>query len=165
MASLYELTQEWLQLQDMLEDPDIPDDAIQDTLEALEGAIEWKADGYAKVIRNMEASITAIKAEKDWLTKKQNRLEASIGRLKERLQEAMITTGKRKIKTDLFTFAIQKNGGKLPVVLDVDVADLPDDFVIITEKADLKAIGEYLETHPDCVMAHFGERGESLRIR
>ena len=70
----------------------------------------------------------------------------------------MVQTGKRKIKTDLFSFTVAKNGGALPVIVDVDTEDLPDECVVITEKPDLKALAALK-------FAHFGERGETLRIK
>lgn len=44
--NLYELTGQFLILQQMLEDPDAEIDVIKDTMEAVEGEIEVKADGY-----------------------------------------------------------------------------------------------------------------------
>ena len=167
--NLYELTEDYLKLQQMLEDPDVDQQAVTDTLEAMDFAIEDKADGYAMVIRNMEGSIAAIKMEVDRLTSKKVLLEAGIKRLKANLQEAMVATGKRKIKTDLFSFNIQKNGGAIPVIVDVPVEDLPDECVIITEAPDKKALAALLQDPENkdhyAKYAHFGERGESLRIK
>ena len=163
--NLYELTSEFLQLQQMLEDPDMESQLLADTMEAIEGEIEWKADNYAKVIKNMEASIDAIKKEQERLSNKKSILEGSIQRLKDNLQNAMYATGKTKFKTDLFSFNIQKNGGSLPVIVDVETEKLPDDLVIVSEKPDLKAIAKYIEETGDVTYAHFGERGESLRIK
>lgn len=163
--NLYELTSDFLQLQQMLEDPEMDSQLLEDTMAAIEGEIEWKADNYAKVIRNMEGSIEAIKKEEERLSNKKAVLEGSIKRLKDNLQNAMVATGKTKFKTDLFSFGIQKNGGSLPVIVDVETEKLPDDLVIITEKPDLKAIAKYIEETGDVTYAHFGERGESLRIK
>ena len=127
--------------------------------------IEIKADNYAKIIRNLEGSVAAIKAEQDRLAKKKASIEAGIKRLKNNLQESMIATGKRTFKTDLFSFNIQKNGGAAPIILDVDVSFLPDKLVRITEEPDMKAITEYIKETGDLSYAHFGERGESLRIK
>ena len=168
MANLYEITSNYLILQQMLEDPDMDPQVIHDTMESVEGELEDKADNYARIIRNMEGTIIAIKAEQERLSNKKNLLESAIKRLKENLQEAMYKTGKLKFKTDLFSFGIQKNGGKAPVILDVvSTADLPDELVRIKEEADLDAIRELLEKDPEAgaKYAHFGERGESLRIK
>lgn len=166
MASLYELTSEFLQLQQMLEDPEIDPQILADTMEAVEGELEFKADGYARIIRNMEGTITAIKAEQERLSGKKSVLESSIKRLKENLQNSMVATGKLKFKTDLFSFAIQKNGGKAPVIMDVtDTSELPDDLVRIKEEPDLDAIRAVIERDGSCKYAHLGDRGESLRIK
>lgn len=162
----YELADAFLQLQNMLEDPEVDSQAITDTMEAIEGEFEWKADGYAKVIRNMQGSLLAVDAEIERLQNKKNLLNTSIKRLKDTLQEVMVMTGKTKFKTDLFSFSIQKNGGKLPVILDVkDTSELPDELVKITESADLEAIRKLIEKDGSCKYAHLGERGESLRIK
>lgn len=163
--NIYELTADFLRLQEMIEDPDVESDEIQALMDELNDQIEKKADGYAKVIRNLEGSLAAVKTEQQKLTEKKNLLETGIKRLKEDLQAAMTATGKRKFKTDLFSFNIQKNGGADPVIVDVDTDELPDDLVIVSEKPDLKAIAAYIKETGDITFAHFGERGESLRIK
>lgn len=164
--TLYDLTNDFLKLQTMMEDPEADPQAIADTMEALDYAIEEKADGYAKVIKNLEASVVAIKTEQERLTARRNLLEGNVKRLKENLQESMIATGKRKFKTDLFNFTIQKNGGKAPVIMDIkDTSELPDDLVRITEAPDLDAIRALIEKEGSCKWAHLGERSESLRIK
>lgn len=163
--NLYELTGYYLELMQMLEDPEMDSDLINDTMDAIEDEIEVKADNYAKLIKNMEASVAAIEAEQERLQNKKNTLKSGVSRLKENLKAAMIATGKTKFKTDLFSFNVQKNGGALPVIVDVPTDKLPDDFVIVSEKPDLKAIAAYIEKTGDVTFAHLGERGESLRIK
>lgn len=164
--NLYELTDAYLQLQELMEDPDVDAQVIADTMEGIEGELEIKAENYAKVIRNMEGSIIAIDHEQDKLAAKKAILKGNVKRLKDNLQNSMIATGKRKFKTDLFSFNIQKNGGKAPVILDVkDTSELPDDLVRIKEEPDLDAIRQLIEKEGTCKFAHLGERGESLRIK
>lgn len=164
--NLYELTAEFLLLQQMFEDPEVDSQLIEDTMESLEYDFEIKADNYAKMIRNMEGSVSAIENEQERLSAKKNLLKFAIKRLKTNLQDSMIATGKRKFKTDLFSFNIQKNGGKAPVILDVqDTSELPDELVRIKEEPDMDAIRELIEKEGKCEYAHLGERGESLRIK
>ena len=165
MSTLYELKGEYLQLLQLLEDPEVEEQIVLDTLEGIDFELEIKAENYAKIIKELEGNVEVIKVEKKRLSDKQSKLEDNIKRLKENLQAAMVETGKTKFKTELFSFSIQKNGGALPVIVDVDTSELPDDLVIITEKPDLKAIAKFLEKNPDSELAHFGERGESLRIK
>lgn len=160
--NLYELTNAYLQIQQLIES----DEDYEAVLDTIDDEIEVKADGYARVIRNMEAQANAFKEEEKRLAVKRKHCEAAVTRLKQNLFESMKTTGKTKFKTDLFSFAIQKNGGKIPVIVDVkDTSELPDDLVKITESPDLEAIRKYIESTGDLSYAHFGERGESLRIK
>lgn len=159
--NLYELTTTYQQLQDLIESGE----DYEGVLDTINDEIENKADGYAKVIRNMEGQIEAFKTEEKRLAEKRKSLEHAVDRIKGNLFDSMQKTGKTKFKTELFSFAIQKNGGALPIIVDVPVDDLPDDLVIITEKPDLKAIKKLIEETGDLTYAHFGERGESLRIK
>lgn len=160
--NLYELTAVYQRLQDQIESGE----DYEGILAVIGDEIEAKADGYARVIRNMEAQVEGFKVEEKRIAEKRRRLEAAIEKLKQNLFDSMKKTGKEKFKTDLFTFAIQKNGGKIPVIVDVkDTSELPDDLVKITESPDLEAIRKYIEQTGDLTYAHFGERGESLRIK
>lgn len=163
--NLYELTTDYLHLQQMLEDPETDSEAIELWMSDIESDIEKKAENYAMVIRNMEGNLVAVKHELERFTAKKNLLESGISRLKDNLQTSMVATGKTKFKTDLFSFNIQKNGGADPVIVDVPVEELPDDLVIIKEEPNKKAIAAYIKETGDLTYAHFGERGESLRIK
>lgn len=163
MSRLYELTSDLLLLQEMLED-NIDDQCLLDTLEGVQGEYEIKLEAYCKVIKNLEADMDALKAEAKRLTDKRKVLENNVDRLKKAMFDSMKATGTDKVKGALFTVAIQRNGGKLPVIVDVDTSELPDELVKVVESPDLEAIGKLLEAG-ECKYAHFGERGESLRIK
>lgn len=165
MATMYELTGDYMAVLELATNPDIDPQAITDTLEAINAEIEIKAENTAKVLRELEGMAATLKVEEQRLAARRKSIENNMDRIKTGLYEAMKTTGKTKFKTPLFSFAIAKNGGKIPVVVDVDTADLPDEFVIVSEKPDTEAIRAYIETHGTCEYAHYGERGESLRIK
>lgn len=169
MSNIYEIASDLLYLQSMLEDPEIDPKLLADTMESVEGELEYKADQYARMMRNMESQINGIKAELERLTARKKALEANVDRMKDNLYTVMVNTGKRKFKTDLFSFNIQKNGGADPVIVDVATEDLPDECVIVSEKPDLKALAVLLKDPENskhyAKFAHFGERGESLRIK
>lgn len=163
MATLYELTGQFLELSELLDQGEYDEDLIRDTLEGVEFDLEEKAEGYAKIIRNYESDIEGMKNEEKRIRERRKALENSVRRLKDNLQAAMVQTGKTKFKKGIFSFAIQKNGGKLPVI--IDAKELPKEFVITIEKPDMDALAEYIKENPENELAHFGERGESLRIR
>ena len=162
--TLYELTGQWLELQQMIESGEFEDEILADTLEGLDGEIEEKADAYARIVRNLEADVKAYKDEEQRFYQKRKAAEHAIDRLKNNLYTAMVAMGKTKIDNDLFKIAIQKNGGALPVILDVDEEYIPDEAKVFTSRPDMKKIAELIEAG-SCDFAHFGERGESLRIK
>ena len=61
MANIYEIASDWFRVQDMMEDPELDPQTLADTLEAIEGELEVKAENYAKVMKNLEGDIAAIK--------------------------------------------------------------------------------------------------------
>lgn len=163
--NLYEITNNLLALQELLESDELDPDVLADTMEAVEGEYEIKLEGYCRVIKNLESTVTAVKNEVDRLNAKRKSLERNIDSLKSRMFDSMKTTGNTKIKGELFTVSIQKNGGKAPIIVDVDTAELPDNLVRITESPDIDAIRRYIDTVGETPYAHVGERGESLRIK
>lgn len=166
MATIYELTSDYLTVLAMATDPNIDPQAVTDTLEGIEGEFEDKADAYAKIKLELEAEAEKLKAEEMRLSERRTRIENNVKQLKKSLFDAMKQTGKTRFKTELFSFSIQKNGGKTPVIVDVPTEDLPDSFVNIIEKPNIEAIREYLEQcEGESDFAHFGERGERLSIK
>lgn len=163
--NLYEVTGNLIAVQNLLETDEFDEETLADTLEAVEGDYEVKLENYCKVIKNLEADVEALKNETKRLTDKKRSLENNIDRLKKAMFESMKQTNTSKVKGQVFTVAIQKNGGKAPVIVDVSTAELPDELVRIKEDPDIEAIRTYLENNPDSELAHFGERGESLRIK
>lgn len=163
MFSLYELTKEWENIFDMLLDPEIPEDAIFDTIEMIEADMDTKADGYAKAIRSMEGAASAIDAEIRRLQERKMSITNRKERLKQNLENMMRTTGRTKFKTALFSFNIQKNGGVLPIVFS-ECAEVPAEWLKPGDP-DTSKIREYLQNGGTLPFASLGERGESLRIR
>ena len=160
--TLYELTNDYMNLLELAEDPDIDEQAFMDTLEGIEGALEDKAEGYAKVIRTLEGDAAACDAESKRLRNKKQTIENNIKRMKTVLQYAMEITGKTKFKTPLFSFGIQKN----PASVVIDHAGMVPASYWIPQPPELdkKAIKAYIKENGDVDWAHL-EQTESLRIR
>ena len=159
--NLYDLKTEYQNIQELIENGE----PLDEELEKLNVAIEEKADGYARIIKNIEGNIEAIKSEEKRLFEKRKVQENAIARLKSNLFSAMKETGKENFKTDLFSFSVQKNGGKLPIIFDKDISEIPDGLLQIEKKLNSEIMAKYIEETGDVTYAHFGERGESLRIR
>jgi N-glycosylase/DNA lyase len=146
----------------MAEDPDIDPQAFADTLEALGGELEMKADGYARVMKELEGRAATMRFESKRLENGYKTIERNIDRMKHALQDSMVATDKRKFKTDLFSFSIRKNPAS--VVIDRETS-IPPEFLIPQDpKIDKKAIKAAIDRGDDITFAHL-EQGESLIIR
>lgn len=163
MGTLYEITGDYLRLMQMLEDGDEFDAQVfNDTLEGIEGEFEVKADNYARIIKELLAESEKYAAEIGRMQKRQEVLANNADRLKKHLYNSMKLTGKTKFKTDLFSFGIQKNGGKQPMEI-IPGADVPDEFC--KKEPDNAKIREALESGAELPFAILKERGEHLSIK
>lgn len=165
MATLYELAQEYQEFLQMAEDGDIDAEVYQDTLESLDFELEEKAEEYAKVLQQMAYDASMFDAESKRLRNKKITIERNADFLKKRLEQMMIATGKRKFKSGIFSFGIQKNPPGIE--LDCDISDLPFEYVKYgAPTADKKKILDALKSGDESIskMAHIVQ-GESIRIR
>lgn len=162
MSTMYELTDNFMAVLEMASDPEIPPEAIADTLEGIEGEIELKAQSYAIIIKELEGEAVKLKTEETRLLSKRKSLENNIKRIKDNLFNAMKITGKEKIKTDLFSFGIQKSPAKL--VID-DSSLIPEKYYVEqAPKLDEQRLKLDLKSGIECKYAHL-EQGEHVRIR
>ena len=162
MKTLYELTIDYEGLLNMLYDEELDEDLILDTLESIEGEIEDKADGYAKIIKELEIRRDARKEEAKRLTESAKVFDNRINTLKQNLFNSMKQTGKTKFATDLFSFNIAKNGGKQALTIDGEV---PQEYTKTIIENDIDKIRTDLESGKELPFAHLEPRGESLRIK
>ena len=159
MNTLYQLQAEYLQLLDMLQDPDVDPEAIADTLEGLEGEIEVKADALITVCKELDVQAVKWKAEKERAEKNQRTTENSAKRIKESILQAMQMAGKQKMPTEHYNLSIAKNGGLAPLVLKGPV---PMEYC--KHEPDNTKIRELLKNN-SVEWAELGEKGVHLGIR
>lgn len=122
MASLYTL-KDWRAL--ILSKIENGEEGLEDTLESIDCAIEEKLEGYAMVIRNLEADALAYENEEKRFKEKKLAAKKGIARMKQAIQDAMLESGKEEIKTTLFTFNFRNNA---PAVHILDESLIPDVF-------------------------------------
>lgn len=162
MSNLYQLTNDYETVLNMLYDEDADEEMILDTLESIEGEIEDKADNYAKIIKELEAKQNARKEEAKRLTESAKVFENRVKALKSNLFNSMKATGKTKFATDLFSFNIAKNSGKQTLTIDGEV---PEEYTKTITENDTDKIRQALEKGEKLTFAHLEPRGESLRIK
>lgn len=156
--NLYELSQNYLAVQDM----DLEPETLKDTLDSIEDAIEYKAENIAKWIRNLEADKKAFEEEEKRFKEKKQSADNRIKSLKLYLEDNMRLTGKTKFKAGFFSFAIQNN---LPSVEVFDEALIPKQFLIEQPpKIDRAGIKELLKAGEEVPGAEL-KHSTGLRIR
>lgn len=165
MSSIYELTDQYKEIEGMLYDGETDVQVILDTMESIEGEIENKADSYAKLIKNMLSDASALKAEEDRIKTRRMALENRAGKLKETLQANLEFVGKTKFKTVLFSFSVAGNGGKQPLAITDNTGEIPNKYLIPQDPiVDKEAVRELLK-NKEVEWAHLEPYGKHLSIR
>lgn len=169
MASLYELTGNYAKFAEIAQQGDLDDDMqamLDDALANLADDIEVKLEGYAKVIKNFESDIEGLKKEEDRLAGKRKTLENRVKSMKTAMRDAMIATGKLKVKGDLFSFTVRNNAPS--VVMDEQyIENIPEKYLIAQEpKIDRKLLAEDLKADGTALegIAHL-ESSQSILIK
>ena len=126
--NLYEMTETAKYLYRLLEDGEIDEQTVTDSLEGL--GVGDKLEDYCKVIRQFEADAEAYKAEKDRFAAKQKNAEKSVERLMERIKNYLAATGEDKKKCGVFDI-------KLSTSKKVEIVD------------EAKIVAEFKKPQPD----------------
>lgn len=157
---MYELTGKYLELLEFIEENEGVD--FSDTLEMLEDDIKTKAENTAKLYKQMQAEAEIIKKEEERLKAKREAKENAAKRLKEYLEFELKKANMPKLKTELFSFNIQRNA---PSVKITDINVIPNLFKVPQpDKIDKKAIMEKLKAGEEVAGAEL-HQSSSLRIR
>lgn len=163
--TLYEITGQYLELLNMAEDEDVDAETLATTMEMIEDDFEDKADGYAKIMKELEYGAKNLAEEIKRLQARKKSLEGKRDRMETCLQSAMTACGKPKFKTELFSYSIKKNPPSL--VMDVtDLDEIPPYYLVQKDpEINKAAIKEALKNGEDVGgIAHLSQ-GESLLIR
>lgn len=157
MATLYELTGQFLDIYNM----DLDDETKADTLDSIDWNSDYenKVENYIKVIKNNEADIEARKNEIKRLTELNRADERKNERMKEVLKESMDLTGHERVDTSLFKVSFRKSEA-----VEVDDLLLPEAYKVVTWKADKKRLKEDLKNGLEILGAELVER-KNLSIR
>lgn len=169
MEHLYEIVQKYHFLLDMAEDEEVNEEAFREALQSVSDDISDKAENYGLVITDMkvlagklDGEIKAIQEEVDRLKAKKQSVENKIEWLKKNLCEAMIDTDNPKIKTNHFSFWVQKS---TPAVVIDDEAGVGLEYFDVPEpKISKSKIKEALSKGQKLEFAHL-ESHDIVRIK
>jgi len=164
MPKLYELTANYQNIIDLIEDESVPREAIETALQAVETDIAVKVENIAKLDANLAGTEKSFEAEIERLTAHKKAIKNRRTELKEFLKMQLEAIDMKKIKAGVFSITIQNN----PAALQIE-----DESLIPAEYQTV--IPEHYEIQKDLVKAALkagkdvaGARltvGTSLRIR
>ncbi|AKC63207.1 siphovirus Gp157 family protein [Clostridium tepidum] len=161
MAKLYELTQNYKNLLDLADNPEVPVEMLKESLDNIAEEINTKLENVAKVIKSIEVDAKGLKEEEKRLADRRKSLENRIVNLKEYAENSMRATDIKKIKGKIFTLGIQKNA---PSVEITEEESIPEEYFAIEKKLVKKDILAALKEGKEIPGAAI-KQTESLRIR
>ena len=160
-VSIYELRWRMLAIVESAELNGLGPEEARRGLEGLGGGLEETCDGLAAANAVDRGNITAIRAEKERLSAREDAAEKRIGMRKETIKQMMGSAGTRCLKTALYTYSIRKNG---PGVKFDDESEVPECYMLPQPpKPDKLAIAYALKEGRDVPGARL-ERTESLVV-
>jgi uncharacterized protein (DUF3084 family) len=161
---LYELAQQFQQLEALSLADDIPPEVLADTLEGLEGDFDAKAIQVAKYILSLEANAAATKQAAELMKKRSDAVQRRADSVRAYLLFQCQSIDRRKI--DCADFKISRRANPVAVQI-TEIEKLPADYWIQPDpppmRIDKVKIKEALKAGTD-VPGAFLESGESLRI-
>lgn len=119
MTNLYEITAQYAAFLAAVESGEIPEEAINDTLDGLSGELDDKIDSVACIVKQLTAEADAIKAEKEALAERQQIKARQADRLKDYIRQAMTLAGKKKVETSRNCVSVGKPSQKV-VITDIE---------------------------------------------
>lgn len=148
--TLYELMTDYTNFLSAVESGDIPEEAIADTLEAIEATVDEKIDNTACLLKVLAAEEAAIKAEEDRLAERRKVKENTRERIKAYLSDMLLAMGKTEFESARNKITFRKTPGKVVVANEkafIEWAVANDDSLITIGKPTLNktAIKQALE--------------------
>jgi hypothetical protein len=162
--SLYHMTENYRAALVDLSDPELPEEVVADTLEALEGELIQKGQAVAAFALNLAAEVEAIKTVEKRIVERRRALENRVERVREYLRANMERAGITEIKALDGSFTAKLAKGRPSVVVD-DESLIPDDSEFVRWKREVSktAIADAIKAGQEVPGAHIEVR-PSLRL-
>jgi len=141
---LYEIATQYQQALATLDDLDLPDEVIADTLEGLKGELQEKGKNVAAYIKNLEVDVKAIKDAEQAMKDRRLVLQRRVDWMKTLLLNSMQNSEITEISCPWFVIKPKKNP---PAVHITDAAKLSKKYKIevVDYKIDKKLIAADLK--------------------
>jgi len=173
MKTLYDIGDDLWAIDALLEDEDGDvtgqEEAIDAFLAEAKDNLTDKLTGYRRYMAHLDGLAEIAEAEAKRIADIARVRRNKIDRCKDRLYHFMTAHGIDKVVTPIGTFAIQKNGGALPIEIDdylvAHPEELPEGYRQVEFKPDKIAIKNALSGGEELEFAQFGARGTHLRVK
>jgi hypothetical protein len=142
MANLYEITKEYLEIQQILETQELTTE-LNEALILSQSQLQIKGGGYAKIMANKQANVDGATAEMKRLKAYIDQEQKKIDSLKNALLQSMLLTGTEKLESDFWRLSVRRSES-----VEVDIVEaLPSEFINIKNvvTADKVAIKEAIK--------------------
>lgn len=169
MPSLFQLSEEILQLRQILDSVEHEADtvaAVEEYLKSLSQDREKKLDNYAALIRELEARAKIRLDEAKRLEGLARKDLDTVERLKDRLKLVFTMHEWKSVDTDRFRIVLAQNGGKQKLVVEIPIEELEARFQRTETKVvpDNDALREALGDGEVIEGVRLEERGTTIRI-
>ncbi|HEY1294698.1 MAG TPA: siphovirus Gp157 family protein [Chloroflexota bacterium] len=138
-TTLYELSEAYVRVLDLLEDPDADQELLEAELDRIAGAITAKAEAIAGLVAHLDGLASIRKAEAQRLKDRATADEHKAQRLRAYLLGHMQAIGTERIDTARFTISVRLNPPAVSVLAEPQV---PAEFLrtVTTMSVDKRAV-------------------------
>jgi hypothetical protein len=163
-TTLYALTDDYLRILDLLEDPDAKTDALEQHLDALAGKITHKAEAIAGLVKQLEGMAGMRKAEADRMRELAASDQRHADRLRDYVLRHMQLLGTERIDTARFRLSLRTNP---PAVHILEEMLVPEEFIrtVTTTSVDKRAILDNYKATGEIVPGVEVSRATRLEIK
>ena len=115
--TLHELGQQYLEVLELMKNPDFTDEMLGDTLNALDVTIQDKGGNIAKLVQSIVVNTKGMKEAEEAIAKRRKFFENKVASLKKYLKETMEALDMTEIELPDVVIKIVANPGKVEVEL------------------------------------------------
>lgn len=115
MTSLYDISAQYRADAARLADLDLPAEVVTDTLDAMSGELEMKAQNVVMFARDLQATAAAIKDAEEAMARRRKAIENRARHLLDYVQGCMETAQVQRIECPHFRLAIQRSPASVDV--------------------------------------------------
>jgi len=127
---LYEIANQFRELESLADSGDLPAEVIADTLEGLQGDMQVKSVAVAQFVRNLEANADLIDEAAKAMQLRANRLRKRAESVKAYLLFQLQATGITKIEAPEFVISVRNNPESVRIAEGVQV---PAEYMVTPE--------------------------------